>query len=53
MRGSKLKIMDTCSTLFQKPTEEPLQPEVPKRGYYEEAGFVAIKAGKASFRQTF
>jgi hypothetical protein len=37
----------------QKPAEEPLQPEVPKRGYYEEAGFVAIKAGKASSRQTF
>jgi len=53
MRRSKLKIMDICSTLFQKPTKEPLQPEVPKRGYYEEAGFVAIKAGKASPRQTF
>jgi SAM-dependent methyltransferase len=46
IRRSGLKIIDVCSTLFQKPTEEPLQPEVPKRGYYKEAGFVAIKAGK-------
>lgn len=30
MRRSKLKIMDTCSTLFQKPTEEPLQPKFQK-----------------------
>jgi len=48
MRKSRLKIIDIRSTLFQKPTEEPLRFEAPRRGYYREAGFVAIKAEKAS-----
>jgi len=47
MGKSRLKIIEICSTLFQKPAEEPLKFETPKRGYCKEAGFVAIKAGKS------
>jgi SAM-dependent methyltransferase len=41
-----LKIMETSSTIFQAPTENPLRFEPPRKGYYEEAGFVAVKLGK-------
>gem|GEM_PF-912059 len=43
---SGLTIMNVCSTIFQKPTEEPLNFEAPRSGYHREAGFVAIEAGK-------
>ncbi|MGC8999300.1 MAG: hypothetical protein ACP5JW_07965 [Candidatus Bathyarchaeia archaeon] len=46
IRKSGLTIIDLCSTIFQKPTEKPLHLETPRRGYYEKAGFAAIKAGK-------
>lgn len=42
-----LTIINICSTIFQKPTEEPLNFEAPRSGYHREAGFVAIEAGKA------
>ncbi len=44
----KLKIVETNSTLFQNPAEKPLRFELPRKGYYEEAGFVAVKLGKIS-----
>lgn len=40
------EIEDVASTILQAPTEKPLLPEEPKRGYHREAGFVAIKAKK-------
>jgi len=43
---SGLTIANVCSTLFQEPSEGPLRFEAPRRGYYEEAGFVAIEAKK-------
>jgi SAM-dependent methyltransferase len=46
MEKSGLNVIDVCSTIFQKPTEKPLRFEVPRRGYYKKAGFVAVKAGK-------
>jgi ubiquinone/menaquinone biosynthesis C-methylase UbiE len=41
-----LKIVEVSSTMFQAPTEIQLRFEPPKRGYYREAGFVAVKMGK-------
>jgi hypothetical protein len=41
-----LTIVNVCSTIFQKPTEEPLHFEAPRRGYYREAGFIAVEAGR-------
>jgi ubiquinone/menaquinone biosynthesis C-methylase UbiE len=41
-----LTIVNVCSTIFQKPTEEPLHFEPPRRGYYREAGFIAVEAGR-------
>lgn len=41
-----LKIVEISSTLFQSPNEIPLHFELPKSGYFTEAGFVAIKLGK-------
>jgi len=46
MMKNKLTILNVCSTIFQKPTEKPLRFEAPRRGYYREAGFVAVEAGK-------
>jgi len=43
-----LKIAEISSTMFQAPTEIPLHFEPPKTGYYEEAGFLAVKIGKAN-----
>jgi ubiquinone/menaquinone biosynthesis C-methylase UbiE len=43
-----LKIEEISSTVFQAPTEMPLRFESPKSGYFEEAGFVAVKIKKAS-----
>ena len=40
------RVVDTCSTIFQSPTEKPLRFESPRRGLYENAGFVALKAEK-------
>ena len=41
-----LKIAEISSTMFQAPTENPLRFETPKSGYYDEAGFVAVKMTK-------
>jgi SAM-dependent methyltransferase len=41
-----LKIEEMSSTMFQAPTEIPLHFESPKSGYFEEAGFVAVKIKK-------
>jgi len=41
-----LKIAEISSTMFQAPTENPLRFETPKSGYYDEAGFVAVKMAK-------
>jgi ubiquinone/menaquinone biosynthesis C-methylase UbiE len=46
---SGLKIMETSSTIFQSPTENPLSLEIPRKGYHREAGFVAMKLAKANF----
>jgi ubiquinone/menaquinone biosynthesis C-methylase UbiE len=43
-----LKIVEISSTIFQAPTENPLRFEPPRKGYYEEAGFVVVKLGKIS-----
>jgi hypothetical protein len=41
-----LKIAEISSTMFQAPTKNPLRFETPKSGYYDEAGFVAVKMAK-------
>ncbi|MGB9727731.1 MAG: class I SAM-dependent methyltransferase [Nitrososphaeria archaeon] len=46
---AKLKIESISSTIFQAPTEDLLHFEPPKVGYYERAGFVAVKLGKIGF----
>ena len=43
-----LRVVDACSTIFQSPTEKPLRFESPRKGLYENAGFVAVKAEKLS-----
>jgi SAM-dependent methyltransferase len=48
VKKAGLKIMETSSTIFQAPTENPLRFEPPRKGYYEEAGFVVVKLGKIS-----
>jgi hypothetical protein len=40
--------MEINSTIFQAPTTNLLCPESPRRGYYEKAGFVAMKLAKAN-----
>jgi hypothetical protein len=45
---SELKVMEINSTIFQAPTTNLLCPESPRRGYYEKAGFVAMKLAKAN-----
>lgn len=43
-----LKIEELSSTMFQAPTEPPLNFKQPKSGYFKEAGFVAVKLGKVN-----
>ena len=43
-----LKIVKMSSTMFQAPTEIQLRFKSPKSGYYEEAGFVAVKIQKVN-----
>jgi ubiquinone/menaquinone biosynthesis C-methylase UbiE len=53
MSGSKLKIMDTCSTLFQKPTEEPLQPKFQKGDIMRRPDLWLLKLEKRPFDKHF
>ncbi|HDQ06688.1 MAG TPA: class I SAM-dependent methyltransferase [Candidatus Bathyarchaeota archaeon] len=46
-----LEISEISSTMFQAPTEIPLHFEPPKSGYFEEAGFVALKLEKVNPEQ--
>lgn len=46
LRNAVLRIEETRSTTFQGPTTNPLDFEFSKKGYYREAGFIAIKARK-------
>jgi hypothetical protein len=46
MGKSELTIINVYSTIFQELSEKPLRSEAPRRGYYREAGFIAVKAGK-------
>jgi len=46
MEEAKLKIVEVNSTLFQPPAEKTLYFELPRKGYYMEAGFIALKAKK-------
>ncbi len=46
LKKTNLKITEASSTIFQAPTERPLRFESPREGYYEDAGFVALKVGK-------
>lgn len=48
-----LKILGINSTIFQAPTENPLRFESPRKGYFEEAGFTAVKLGKISSEHVF
>jgi ubiquinone/menaquinone biosynthesis C-methylase UbiE len=41
-----LKSVETRSAIFQVPTEDPLRFEPPRKGYFEKAGFIAVKLGK-------
>ena len=41
-----LRIVETSSTIFQAPTENPLHFEPTRKGYFEEAGFIAMKLRK-------
>jgi ubiquinone/menaquinone biosynthesis C-methylase UbiE len=43
-----LEIQEISSTMFQAPSEKPLHFESPKRGYFKEAGFVAVKLRKTT-----
>lgn len=49
MEEAGFKIVNVASTIFQPPTEKPLHFELPKEGYYREAGFVALKAKKLKY----
>lgn len=46
LQKTNLKIKEANSTIFQVPTEKPLRFENPRKGYYKDAGFVALKVGK-------
>lgn len=46
LRNAGFQITEIRSTVFQLPTEEHLDFEPSKKGYYREAGFIAIKARK-------
>jgi ubiquinone/menaquinone biosynthesis C-methylase UbiE len=41
-----LEISGINSTIFQAPTEDPLRFESPRKGYFEEAGFITVKLRK-------
>lgn len=43
-----LEIQEISSTMFQAPSEMPLHVESPKSGYFQEAGFVAMKLRKTN-----
>ena len=43
-----LKIVEISSKMFQAPTENPIHFELPKSGYFTEAGFVAVKLEKVN-----
>jgi SAM-dependent methyltransferase len=45
-RKAELKIVEMSSTMFQSPTEAALHFELPRTGYFMEAGFVAVKLRK-------
>ncbi len=49
LKYAGFQITEMVSTIFQPPTEKPLNLEPPKKGYCEEAGFVAIKTRKANY----
>lgn len=55
LREAELEIEKVSSTIFQPPTEKPLKFQPPRNGYYEKAGFTALKVKKAfrhsSYRQ--
>ncbi len=46
LQKTNLRIVEASSTIFQAPTEKPLRFENPRKGYYKDAGFVALKVGK-------
>jgi len=46
MEEAGFKIVKVASTIFQPLTEKPLHFELPREGYFREAGFVALKAKK-------
>jgi len=46
LRNVDLQVSEVRSTIFQPPTEEPFHFEHSKKGYYKDAGFVAIKTQK-------
>jgi SAM-dependent methyltransferase len=46
LQKTNLKITEANSTIFQVPTEKPLRFENLRKGYYKDAGFVAIKTQK-------
>ena len=46
MEETSFKIVKAYSTIFQPPAEKPLCFDLPREGYYEAAGFVALKAKK-------
>ena len=45
---AELKIVEMSSTMFQSPTEGSLHFELPRSGYFKEAGFVAVKLRKVN-----
>jgi ubiquinone/menaquinone biosynthesis C-methylase UbiE len=47
-RKAELKIVEMSSTMFQSPTEAALHFELPRNGYFKEAGFVAVKLRKVN-----
>jgi len=47
LAAAKLKIVEVSSTIFEAPAERPLRFQLPRRGYYKEAGFTALKVKKA------
>jgi ubiquinone/menaquinone biosynthesis C-methylase UbiE len=43
LKNVGLQILEVRSTILQPPTEDPLHFEPSKKGYYKDAGFIAIK----------
>ena len=46
LKNVGLQILEVRSTILPPPTEEPLHFEPSKKGYYKDAGFIAVKLGK-------